>query len=201
MDYQNLLFEKKNGIGYLTLNRPEKLNALSADLMADLRHALDMIEADADVKVVILTGAGRAFSAGFDIGAKEGEPEIYERSADEWRSHLKQNIDTLLKIWHSGKPYIAAINGYAVGTGSGMALACDLAIAAEHARLGEPEIRHGALSPFLMLPFLTHSRAVHEMYYTGDLIGAGRDIPLIAQDRRLGHGGFPHVIRVSRAVR
>ena len=118
MNYQNLLFEKKCGIGYLTLNRPDKLNALSAELMADLRQVFDTIEADSDVKVVILTGAGRAFSAGFDIGAKEGEPEIYERSADEWRAHLKQNIDTLLKIWHSGKPYIAAINGYSAWTQS-----------------------------------------------------------------------------------
>ena len=89
MEYQHLRFEKKSGIGYLTLNRPDKLNALSAELMAELRHALDLIEEDAEVKVVILTGAGRAFSAGFDIGVKEGEPEIYERSADEWRSRLK----------------------------------------------------------------------------------------------------------------
>ena len=104
MEYQNLRFEKKSGIGYLTLNRPDKLNALSAELMAELRHALDLIEEEAEVKVVILTGAGRAFSAGFDIGTKAGEPEIYERSADEWRSRLKQHIDTFLKIWHSGKP-------------------------------------------------------------------------------------------------
>ncbi len=83
MEYQNLLFEKKDGIGYLTLNRPDKLNALSRELMAELRLALDMIEDDPEVKVVILTGAGRAFSAGFDIGTKEGEPEIYDRTADE----------------------------------------------------------------------------------------------------------------------
>lgn len=92
-DPQNLLFEKRDGIGYLTLNRPDKLNALSRELMAELRLAPDMIEDDPEVKVVILTGAGRAFSAGFDIETKEGKPEIYDRTADEWRSHLKQNID------------------------------------------------------------------------------------------------------------
>ena len=67
MEYQNLRFEKKSGIGYLTLNRPDKLNALSAELMAELRHALDLIEEEAEVKVVILTGAGAHFSAGADI--------------------------------------------------------------------------------------------------------------------------------------
>jgi enoyl-CoA hydratase len=172
MDYQNLLFEKKNGIGYLTLNRPEKLNALSAELMADLRHALDMIEADADVKVVILTGAGRAFSAGFDIGAKEGEPEIYERSADEWRSHLKQNIDTLLKIWHSGKPYIAAINGYALAGACELAQLCDIKIASERAIMGEPEIRFGTGPPVLITPFSVGLARAKELLLTGEMISA-----------------------------
>ena len=118
MTYQNLIYEKKNAIGYLTLNRPSKLNSLSKELMAELGAALDAIEADDDIRVVILTGAGRAFSAGFNIAPPEGEPELYDRSADSWRSDLK---DIFLKIWHSGKPYIAAINGYA------LAGACELA--------------------------------------------------------------------------
>ncbi len=104
MDYENILFEKRDGIGYLTLNRPAKLNALTGEMMAELRTAFDAIEDDDEVKVVILTGAGRAFSAGFNITRPEGEPELYERSADSWRSHLKTNIETFLKIWHSGKP-------------------------------------------------------------------------------------------------
>ena len=102
-DYHTLLFEKRNGIGYLTLNRPSKLNALSPELMAELGQALDTIEDDPEVKVVILTGAGRAFSAGFDIGRPEGEPELYERPADDWRSALKKNITIFLKIWALGQ--------------------------------------------------------------------------------------------------
>jgi enoyl-CoA hydratase/carnithine racemase len=172
MDYQNLLFEKKNGIGYLTLNRPDKLNALSAELMAELRHVLDVIEADADVNVVILTGSGRAFSAGFDIGAKEGEPEIYERSADEWRSHLKQNIDTLLKIWHSSKPYIAAINGYALAGACELAQLCDIKIASERAVMGEPEIRFGTGPPVLITPFSVGLARAKELLLTGEMISA-----------------------------
>ncbi len=172
MEYQNLRFEKKSGIGYLTLNRPDKLNALSVELMAELRHALDLIEEDAEVKVVILTGAGRAFSAGFDIGVKEGEPEIYERSADEWRSRLKQHIDTFLKIWHSGKPYIAAINGYALAGACELAQLCDIKIASERAVLGEPEIRFGTGPPVLITPFSVGLAKAKELLLTGELISA-----------------------------
>lgn len=172
MDYHNLRCEKKAGIAYLTLNRPDKLNALSAELMAELRHLLDEIEDDPEVKVVILTGAGRAFSAGFDIGAKEGEPEIYERTADEWRSHLKQNIDTLLKIWHSSKPYIAAINGYALAGACELAQLCDIKIASERAVLGEPEIRFGTGPPVLITPFSVGLAKAKELLLTGEMISA-----------------------------
>ena len=172
MEYQNLLFEKKDGIGYLTLNRPDKLNALSRELMAELRLALDMIEDDPEVEVVILTGAGRAFSAGFDIGAKEGEPEIYDRTADEWRSHLKQNIDTFLKIWHSSKPYIAAINGYALAGACELAQICDIKIASENAVLGEPEIRFGTGPPVLITPFSVGLAKAKELLLTGETLTA-----------------------------
>jgi len=172
MDYRNLRFEKKAGIGYLTLNRPDKLNALSAELMTELRHVLDTIEDDAEVKVIILTGAGRAFSAGFDIGAREGEPEIYERTADEWRSHLKQNIDTLLKIWHSSKPYIAAINGYALAGACELAQLCDIKIASERAMLGEPEVRFGTGPPVLITPFSVGLAKAKELLLTGEMISA-----------------------------
>jgi enoyl-CoA hydratase/carnithine racemase len=172
MNYQNLLFEKRDGIGYLTLNRPEKLNSLSLELMAELRQAFDMIEDDPEIKVVILTGAGRAFSAGFDIGAKAGEPEIYERSADEWRSHLKQNIDTFLKIWHSGKPYIAAINGYALAGACELAQLCDIKIASENAVLGEPEIRFGTGPPVLITPFSVGLAKAKELLLTGEMLTA-----------------------------
>jgi enoyl-CoA hydratase/carnithine racemase len=172
MDYKSLLFTKKGGIGYLTLNRPDKLNALSLELMTELRHVLDATEDDPDVKVVILTGAGRAFSAGFDIGAKEGEAEIYDRSADEWRSHLKANIDTLLKIWHSGKPYIAAINGYALAGACELAQLCDIKIASERAVLGEPEIRFGTGPPVLITPFSVGLAKSKELLLTGEMLSA-----------------------------
>lgn len=172
MDYKNLLFKVKDEIGYLTLNRPDKLNSLSTELMDELRHVLDMIEADPKVRVVILTGSGRAFSAGFDIGPKADEPEIYERSADEWRSLLKQNIDTFLKIWHSGKPYIAAINGYALAGACELAQLCDIKIASERAVLGEPEIRFGTGPPVLITPFSVGLAKAKELLLTGETLSA-----------------------------
>lgn len=172
MDYKNLLFKVKDEIGYLTLNRPDKLNSLSTELMDELRHVLDMIEADPKVRVVILTGSGRAFSAGFDISTKVDEPEIYERSADEWRSLLKQNIDTFLKIWHSGKPYIAAINGYALAGACELAQLCDIKIASERAVLGEPEIRFGTGPPVLITPFSVGLAKAKELLLTGDTLSA-----------------------------
>lgn len=172
MTYHNLLFTKKDGIGYITLNRPEKLNALSAELMAEFRHLLDAIEEDPEVRVVILTGAGRAFSAGFDIGAREGEPEIYERSADAWRTHLKQHIETFLKIWRSSKPYIAAINGYALAGACELAQLCDIKIASEQAVLGEPEIRFGTGPPVLITPFSVGLAKAKELLLTGEMISA-----------------------------
>ena len=172
MYYENLLFEKRDGIGYLTLNRPAKLNALTGEMMAELRTAFDAIEDDDEVKVVILTGAGRAFSAGFNIARREGEPELYERSADSWRSRLKTNIETFLKIWHSGKPYIAAINGYALAGACELAQLCDIKIASEKAVLGEPEIRYGTGPPVLVTPFSVGFAKAKELLLTGEMISA-----------------------------
>ncbi len=171
-DYHNLIFEKRNNIGYLTLNRPNKLNALSPELMAELGQVLDTIEDDPDVKVVILTGAGRAFSAGFDIGAPEGEPELYDRAADTWRSSLKKNINIFLKIWHSAKPYIAAINGYALAGACELAQLCDIKIASEQATLGEPEIRFGTGPPVLITPFSVGLAKAKELLLTGETLSA-----------------------------
>ncbi len=172
MEYHNLLFKVKEGIGYLTLNRPEKLNSLSRELMDELRQALDMIEADSMVKVVILTGSGRAFSAGFDISPETGVADILESSADEWRSFVKQNIDTFLKIWHSEKPYIAAINEYALGGACELAQLCDIKIASDRAALGEPEIRFGAGPPVLITPFSVGLTKAKELLLTGETLSA-----------------------------
>ena len=172
MDYQTIRFEKRDGIGYLTLNRPEKLNAISREMLAELRHVLAAIDHDHDVRVVILTGAGRAFSAGFDIGQAPDGKEIYQLDPDEWREHIKEDIDTFLMIWHLSKPVIAAINGYALAGACELAQICDIKIASDKAMLGEPEIRFGTGPPLLITPFSVGLAKAKELLLTGDMIEA-----------------------------
>jgi enoyl-CoA hydratase/carnithine racemase len=163
-----VLYQVRGPVARLVLNRPDRLNALELPATRDaLNAALDRVEADQLVRVVILTGSGdRAFCTGWDMET------IGSLSLAELETVIRDNLHLFFKVWELRQPVIAAINGYALGAGAGLALACDLAIAAEHARLGEPEIRHYALSPFLIMPFLTHSKAVHEYYYTGDMLDA-----------------------------
>lgn len=166
--FEDIAVEIRGHVAEVKIRRPSRLNALRMTVTdREIVEAFRTLEGDENVRVVILTGEGeRAFCTGWDMEAIEDTP------LDQLEALVRANLELFFKIWHQRQPVIAAINGYAVGTGSGMALACDLALAADHARLGEPEIRHGALSPFLMLPFLTHNRAVHEIYYTGDLVDA-----------------------------
>ena len=172
MEYQTILFEKRDSIGYLTLNRPEKLNAISRDMLADLGDVLAAIDVDDEIRVVILTGAGRAFSAGFDNGHEGEEGEIYDRQPDEWREHLKAGIDTFMMIWNLGQPVIAAINGYALAGACELAQVCDIKIASDKAVLGEPEIRFGTGPPLLITPFSVGLAKAKELLLTGDMIDA-----------------------------
>lgn len=172
MAFEFLIYERKGPICYLTLNRPEKLNALSAGLMAELREALATIEADPEIRVAILTGAGRAFSAGFDITREAGDPDLHEVPADTRREHLKEHIDTFMMIWNLSKPVIAAINGFALAGACELAQVCDIKIASERAVLGEPEIRAGLGPPFLITPFSVSPMKAKELLLTGDTMDA-----------------------------
>ncbi|MDH3232922.1 MAG: enoyl-CoA hydratase/isomerase family protein [Alphaproteobacteria bacterium] len=168
MAEEELLVEKRGAVARLVINRPDRLNSLRMGITdRAILDALRSLGDDDDTKVVLLTGAGqRAFCTGWDLEA------IDETSLADLERMIRTNLELFFGVWNAPIPVIAAINGYAVGTGSALALACDLSLAADNTRLGEPEIRHGALSPFLALPFMTHSKAVHEIYYTGDLVDA-----------------------------
>jgi enoyl-CoA hydratase/carnithine racemase len=161
--YENLLFEQTDSIATITLNRPEKLNALSQGLLSELRDVLDRVEIEQDVRVVLITGAGRqAFSTGFDLNPRELAVDAPRDEAD-WNRHIKRNFETLMRIWNLRQPVIAAVNGHAVAAGSNLALICDIALAAENATFGEPEIRHFALSPLLLLPYLANNSKVNAL--------------------------------------
>ena len=172
MSFENVIYERRDSIAYITLNRPDKLNALNSGLVADLQDAFDVVDADPDVRVAIVTGAGRAFSAGFDINPDPGSPGPHDGSPDKWRSHLQELIDTFMKVWNLPKPVIAAVNGYALGGACELVQVCDVKIASERAVLGEPEIRAGFGPPLLITPYSVNLAAAKELLLTGDTVDA-----------------------------
>jgi enoyl-CoA hydratase len=137
---ENVLYEKRNGIAYVTVNRPKVLNALSTQTWKDLRMAFEDAREDTTVRGVILTGAGdKAFIAGADIS------ELAHASAIEAEQSSRSGQAVLDLIENLGKPVVAAINGFALGGGCETAMACTLRIAVEHAKLGQPEVKLGLL--------------------------------------------------------
>ena len=172
MPFQHLIYTREDAICHLTLNRPEKLNALNAIMISELREALETIEADPEIRVVILTGAGRAFSAGFDIERGSDQDDPGRVPAHEWRDHLQGHIDTFLMIWNLSKPVIAAVNGYALAGACELVQVCDIKIASDRAILGEPEIRAGLGPPLLITPFSVGLAKAKELLLTGDTIDA-----------------------------
>ncbi len=135
MDLECIIYEKYQGTAIMKLNRPHVLNAMNKQLWLDLQAALEDARLDPTVKVVIITGEGRAFSTGADL------KESKTRTLEEYRDYLQELQEASRKIIYFEKPTIAAINGYALGSGYELALACDIRIAAEDAQIGSPEAK------------------------------------------------------------
>lgn len=143
MSYETLRLENRDRIAYATIHRPEKLNALNGRVIGDLEDCFQTLRDDTEVRVVILTGAGeKAFVAGADIGEIAGLSPIPGREFARRGQRLCDQIENL------GKPVIAAVNGYALGGGCELALACSLRVASENARFGLPEVKLGILTGF-----------------------------------------------------
>jgi enoyl-CoA hydratase len=150
----------------LTLNRPRKLNAISADLRDALDAAITDAAADDHVRVIAIAGAGRAFCAGYDLS------EAFLPTAWSWREVLARDVAATLAIRSCPKPVIAQVHGYTLAGGLELAMACDLIVAADDAQLGEPEIRFGSAPVTLVMPFLIGQKKTRELLMTGDLIDA-----------------------------
>ena len=135
MDDRCILFEKKDSIGIIKLNRPKVLNAMNRQLWLEMMETLDRAGDDPEIKVLIFTGEGRAFSTGADLKDSKG------RSIEDYRKYLESLQEASRKIIRFNKPTIAAINGYALGSGYELALACDIRIAANEALIGSPEAK------------------------------------------------------------
>jgi enoyl-CoA hydratase/carnithine racemase len=168
MTYENILVEKKNSIAYVTVNRPRVLNALNMATMEELRAAFTDVKADPSVRVVILTGAGeKAFIAGADIGELSQHNPV---SAKEY-THRGQSV--LDMIENLGKPVIACINGFALGGGCELAMACTMRLASENAKLGQPEVKLGLIPGYggsQRLPRLVGKGIAMQHLLTGEMV-------------------------------
>ncbi len=150
----------------LVLNRPDKLNAISAELRDALVDAIAEATADDRVRVIAIAGAGRAFCSGYDLS--EAAPD----TAWGWRDVLARDVEATLAVWSCPKPVVAQVHGYALAGGLELAMACDLVVAADDARLGEPEIRFGSAPVTLLMPFVIGQKKSRELLLTGDLVDA-----------------------------
>src|ERR1700678_2676885 len=170
MNFENILFEKKNAIAYVTVNRPKVLNALNMATMEELRAAFHDVKNDPGTRVVIMTGAGeKAFIAGADIGELAKEDAV---SGKEY-THRGQNVLNLIE--NLGKPVIACINGFALGGGCELALACTMRLASENAKFGQPEVKLGIIPGYggtQRLPRLVGKGIAMQLVLTGEMITA-----------------------------
>jgi len=172
MEFENIIYEKRGPIAYVTLDRPEKLNALSDDLQMEVRVALE--EAgwqDDDIRVIVLKASGRAFSAGFDITNSS------KVDAVEMRSRLLKGKTFSASgwwdvFWNNPKPIIAQIHGFCIAGGLATATFCDLRICSEDAKFGAPEIRTGGPYIPAVWPWVVGMTKARELLYTGNLIDA-----------------------------
>jgi len=135
MDYECIIYEKKEKIGLIKLNRPKVLNAMNRQLWLEMLDALEIAKQDKDIKALVITGESRAFSTGADL------KDSKDRSIEDYRIYLESLQEASRKIIRFEKPTIAAINGYALGSGYELALACDIRIAAKEALIGSPEAK------------------------------------------------------------
>jgi enoyl-CoA hydratase len=182
MDFECIIYEKNEGIATIQLNRPKVLNAMNKQLWLDIQAALDDSKNDPDIKVLIFTGAGRAFSTGADL------KESKTRSIEAYRDYLNELQEASRKIIRFEKATIAAINGYALGSGYELALACDIRIAAEEAQIGSPEAK------------VTSSVTGGAMRLVQDLIGPGKAKELLFTGEYISGKEAERIGLVNRAV-
>jgi enoyl-CoA hydratase len=182
MDLECVIYEKKEGVAVARLNRPQVLNAMNKQLWLDLQAALDDAREDGEIKVVVITGEGRAFSTGADL------KESKTRSIDAYRDYLVSLQEVSRSVIRFEKPTIAAINGFAIGSGYELALACDIRIAAEEAKIGSPEAK------------VTSSVTGGAFRLVQDLIGPGKARELLFTGEYIDGSEAQRIGLVNRAV-
>jgi enoyl-CoA hydratase len=160
-NYQCIRYEEEGAIATLTLNRPDKLNAINSKMIDELNQALDSAESDEGVRVIVLAGTGDTFSAGFDLYEGEGQAST---DTEFWKKELRRYFDIIMRFWDSPKSTIAAVHKYCLGSAMEMAVACDITIAETGCRFGVPEAKFGSGIVSLSYPGLLTSRLPRNYY-------------------------------------
>jgi enoyl-CoA hydratase len=173
-------------VGRITLNRPEKMNALSRGMLSELDEALHLLESHYDTRVIVLRGAGRAFSAGYDLSPPRdqgpdavvadhrAEDDAGRRLVMGVRTGMQQIVDIQMYFWNMAKVTVAQIHGYALAGGCELAMMADLVVAADDAQIGHPGTRFGTSRTGVIWPLVMGMRAAKELYYTGSSVPGGR---------------------------
>jgi len=154
---------------WITLNRPDKLNAINYEMVNALRAELNSAAVDDNTKVLVLTANGRAFSSGYDL-SELAEDEI--SGALRWHGILEDDVSLTMQLWSFPKPTIAAVHGWVLAGGCELAMACDMIIATDKAKFGEPEVKYGSGPATLLMPFIIGQKKTNELLFTGDTIDA-----------------------------
>ena len=170
--FTTITVETIGAVARLALARRERANAINQTMLAEIGDALDTIERDADIRAVIVTGAGAVFSSGFDL--KE-QMERRPSGVEAWQPLLRKDFDTIMRFWHFSRPTIAAVRGPCLAGACELALACDMTIASEDAFFGEPELKFGAGIVAMILPWIVSPKVAKEIILLGeDRIPAAR---------------------------
>lgn len=162
--FQSILYQVIGNVAQLTLNRPERLNALDKDTLLEINQAMDMAEADDSIHAIVVHGAGKAFSSGFDLKAQMEARPTGEKI---WREILDLDFNTTMRFWNSPKPTIAAVHGACMAGAFEIALACDITIASSDAIFGEPELKFGAGIVTMLLPWMTGPKQAKDIIFSG----------------------------------
>lgn len=174
MSEQSVLYEVDDKVGIVTLNRPNKLNALSMELRLELERVLRSADDDGKTSVIVLRSEGRSFCVGFDVGADGYDPANVPWRNDPLKFHQRLGISVraLMTPWTLRKPVIASVQGHALGGGCELAMFCDLTIAADNAVFGEPEILFSHVGPAVVMPMIIGHKRARELLYFGGTIDA-----------------------------
>ena len=199
--WSTIAYEKKDRIAHIQFNRPDALNAIDLDMMRELPEALKEAEADDEVRVIVLSGKGKSFGAGYDLKI-DWEEAFGGAHAHNMRAMLRSCLDLELTPWDCAKPTIAMVRGHCLAGSCELAMMCCLTFASENSVFGEPEIRFSTAPPVIIMPWIVGLKKARELLYTGDLIDAREALRIgmvnrVVPDDRLEEETFKYARRAA----